>query len=38
MPATFAASITSDKKTEEIRMTLGSGDVKEVAVSPECAR
>ena len=35
VPATFAASITSDKKTEEIRMTLGSGDVKEFAVSPE---
>ena len=31
VPATFAASITSDKKTEEIRMTLGSGDVKEFA-------
>ena len=35
VPATFAASITSDKKTEEIRMTLGSGDVKEFAISPE---
>jgi hypothetical protein len=35
VPATFAASITSDKKTEEIRMTLAAGDVKEVAVSPE---
>jgi hypothetical protein len=35
VPATFAASITSDKKTEEIRMTLGSGDVKDFAVSPE---
>ena len=35
VPATFAASITSDKKTEEIRMTLGSGDVKEFAVTPE---
>ena len=33
--ASFAASITSDKKTEEIRMTLGSGDVKEFAISPE---
>lgn len=35
VPATFAASITTDKKTEEIRMTLGSGDVKEFAISPE---
>src|SRR4051794_3442116 len=34
VPATFAASITTDKKTEEIRMTLGSGDVKEYAVTP----
>ena len=35
VPASFAASITSDKKTEEIRMTLGSGDVKEFAISPQ---
>jgi hypothetical protein len=35
VPASFAASITTDKKTEEIRMTLGSGDVKDYAVSPE---
>src|ERR1043166_2126158 len=35
VPASFAASITSNKKTEEIRMTLGSGDVKDYAVSPE---
>ena len=35
VPATFAASITSDKKTEEIRMTLASGDVKEFAISPQ---
>jgi len=35
VPARFAASITSDKKTEEIRMTLGSGDVKDFAISPE---
>jgi hypothetical protein len=34
VPASFAASITSDKKTEEIRMTLGSGDVKEFVISP----
>ena len=35
VPASFAASITTDKKTEEIRMTLGSGDVKEFIVTPE---
>lgn len=35
VPASFAASITTDKKTEEIRMTLGSGDIKDYAVSPE---
>jgi len=34
VPATFAASITADKKTEEIRMTLGSGDVKDFAITP----
>jgi len=35
VPASFAASITTDKKTEEIRMTLGSGDVKEFMITPE---
>jgi hypothetical protein len=35
VPASFAASITSDKKTEEIRMTLGAGDVKDFAVTPQ---
>jgi len=35
VPASFAANITTDKKTEEIRMTLGSGDVKEFMISPE---
>lgn len=35
VPASFAASITSNKKTEEIRMTLASGDVKDFAVTPE---
>jgi hypothetical protein len=34
IPASFAASITSDKKTEEIRMTLGSGDIKEFKIDP----
>lgn len=35
VPASFAASITTDKKIEEIRMTLGAGDVKDYAVTPE---
>jgi hypothetical protein len=35
VPASFAASITADKKTEEIRMTLASGDVKEFAITPQ---
>jgi hypothetical protein len=35
VPVSFGASITSSKKTEEIRMTLASGDVKDFAVSPE---
>jgi hypothetical protein len=35
VPASFAASITSDKKTEEIRMTLASGDIKESIVTPQ---
>ena len=34
VPASFAASITSDKRTEEIRMTLGSGDVKDFEITP----
>jgi hypothetical protein len=34
VPASFAASITADKKTEEIRMTLGSGDVKDYVITP----
>jgi len=35
VPVSFTASTTTDKKTEEIRMTLGSGDVKDFAISPE---
>jgi Protein of unknown function (DUF3108) len=35
VPASFAASITTGRKTEEIRMTLRSGDVKEFAITPE---
>ena len=38
VPASFAASITSDKKTEEIRMTLGSGDVKGIRHQPAADR
>jgi hypothetical protein len=34
VPASFGATITSSKKTEEIRMTLASGDVKDVSVTP----
>jgi len=30
----FAASITADSRTEDIRMTLGSGDVKSFVVTP----
>jgi Protein of unknown function (DUF3108) len=35
VPASFAASVTTDKKTEEIRMTLTSGNVKEFSIVPE---
>ena len=38
VPASFAASITTDKKTEEIRMTLGSGDVKDFSIVPPSRR
>jgi hypothetical protein len=34
VPASFATTITSDTKTEEIRMTLGAGDVKEYVITP----
>jgi hypothetical protein len=34
VPTIFAATISSDKKTEEIRMTLGAGDVKDFAIIP----
>ena len=33
-PATFASSVTSDRKTEEIRMTMAGGNVKDFAVTP----
>ncbi len=35
LPAIFTASVTADKRTEEFRMTLEGGDVKEVSVLPE---
>ena len=34
IPVSFGASITSSKKTEEIRMTLASGDIKDVSITP----
>jgi hypothetical protein len=34
VPASFAASITADKKTEDVRMTLSSGDVKDFEITP----
>jgi hypothetical protein len=34
VPASFAASITTDKKTEDIRMTLGSGVLKGFEMEP----
>jgi hypothetical protein len=34
VPASFGATITSSKKTEEIRMTLASGDIKDVSITP----
>lgn len=35
VPASFAAGITADEKTEEIRMSLNAGNVKDVAINPE---
>jgi hypothetical protein len=32
--ASFAASVTSDQKTEEIRMSIAGGTVKDVAINP----
>jgi len=34
IPSVYASSITSDKKTEELRITLASGNVKEFSVNP----
>ena len=33
-PASFASSVTTDRKTEEIRMTIVGGNVKDFAVTP----
>ena len=35
LPAIFTASVTADKRTEEFRMTLEGGDVKDFSVVPE---
>jgi len=34
VPGSYSSSITSDKKTDEVRMALAAGNVKEVAVDP----
>ena len=34
VPSTYASSITSDKKTEEMRITLAGGNVKDYAIEP----
>lgn len=34
-PASYSATISTDKKTEEIRITLGGGNVKEFSITPE---
>jgi hypothetical protein len=34
IPASYAASISSDKKTDEIRLSLAGGNVKETVVNP----
>jgi hypothetical protein len=34
-PASYSASISTDKRTEEIRITLGGGNVKESSITPE---
>jgi hypothetical protein len=33
-PTTFASNVTTDRKTEEIRMTIAGGNVKDYAVTP----
>jgi uncharacterized protein DUF3108 len=34
VPSSYAVSMTSDKRTEDIRITLGSGDVKDYEITP----
>ena len=34
VPASFASSVTTDRKTEEIRISIAGGNVKDFAVSP----
>lgn len=34
MPASYASSVTTDRKTEEIRMTIAGGNVKDYAITP----
>jgi hypothetical protein len=34
VPATYTANIVSDKKTDEVRMTLANGNVKDVVIEP----
>jgi len=34
VPSSFAANFTTDKKTQDIRITLGSGDVKDYEIIP----
>ncbi len=34
MPASYASSVSTDRKTEEIRMTLSGGNVKDYAITP----
>jgi hypothetical protein len=35
VPASYSASISTDKKTEDIRVTLSGGNVKEYSITPE---
>jgi hypothetical protein len=34
VPASYAASITNDKKTEDLRITLAAGNIKDYAIDP----
>ncbi|GIK79795.1 MAG: DUF3108 domain-containing protein [Pseudorhodoplanes sp.] len=35
VPASYSVSVTTDKRTEEVQMTLGGGNVKDVVHTPE---